>query len=102
MITDKLASYGAAKREIMPGVEHRQHKGLNNRAENSHQPTRRRERQMKRFKSPRQVQRFLSAHDGINNLFYLRRDHLPATQYRATRTQAFQTWAEVTGVAALA
>src|SRR6476620_7949918 len=52
MITDKLASYGAAKRDIMPGVEHRQHKGLNNRAENSHQPTRRRERQIKRFKSP--------------------------------------------------
>ena len=51
MITDKLASYGAAKREVMPGIEHRQHKGLNNRAENSHQPTRRRERQMKRFKS---------------------------------------------------
>jgi putative transposase len=102
LITDKLRSYGAAKREIMPGVEHRQHKGLNNRAENSHQPTRRRERQMKRFKSARQVQRFLSAHDGINNLFHLRRDHLPATQYRAARTQAFQTWAEVTGVAALA
>ena len=60
LITDKLRSYGAAKREIMPGVEHRQHKGLNNRAENSHQPTRRRERIMKRFKSPRQVQRFLS------------------------------------------
>src|SRR5688500_15429989 len=51
MITDKLASYSAAKREMMPGVEHRRHKGLNNRAENSHQPTRRRERQMKRFKS---------------------------------------------------
>ena len=51
MITDKLASYGAAKREVMPGIEHRQHKGLNNRAENSHQPTRRRERQMKQFKS---------------------------------------------------
>jgi putative transposase len=51
MITDKLASYGAAKKEITPGVEHRQRKGLNNRAENSHQPTRRRERQMKRFKS---------------------------------------------------
>src|SRR3954466_571619 len=52
MITDKLASYGAAKGEVMPSVEHRRHKGLNNRAENSHQPTRRRERQMKRFKSP--------------------------------------------------
>src|SRR5215203_5061378 len=102
MITDKLASYGAAKREIMPGVEYRQHKGLNNRAENSHQPTRRRERQMKRFKSARQAQRFLSAHDQINNLFQLRRDHIPADQHRAARTQAFQTWAEVTGVAALA
>src|SRR5271170_6955854 len=51
MITDKLASYGAAKREVMPGIEHRQHKGLNNQSENSHQPTRRRERQMKQFKS---------------------------------------------------
>ncbi len=65
LITDKLKSYAAAKRTIMPGVEHRQHKGLNNRAENSHQPTRRRERIMKRFKSPRQVQRFLSIHDPI-------------------------------------
>src|ERR671929_1202740 len=102
LITDKLPSYGAAKREMMPGVEHRQHKGLNNRAENSHQPTRRRERQMKRFKSAGQAQRFLSAHDGINNLFPLRRDHLSADQYRAARTQAFQTWAEVTGVAAAA
>src|SRR3954471_17969327 len=85
MITDKLASYGAAKGEVMPSVEHRRHKGLNNRAENSHQPTRRRERQMKRFKSARQAQRFLSAHDQINNLFYLRRDHITATQYRAAR-----------------
>jgi putative transposase len=99
LVTDKLASYKAAKREIMPGVEHRQHKGLNNRAENSHQPTRRRERQMKRYKSPRHAQRFLSAHDQINNLFHLRRDHLPAAQYRAARAQAFRTWAEVTGVA---
>jgi len=102
MITDKLASYKAAKREIMPGVEHRQHKGLNNRAENSHQPTRRRERQMKRFKSPGHAQRFLSAHDGINNLFPLRRHRLPATQYRAARAAAFQVWAEITGIAAAA
>src|SRR5215210_5878494 len=100
LITNKLASYPAAKKELMPGVEHCRHKGLNNRAENSHQPTRRRERQMKRFKSAGQAQRFLSAHDQINNLFHLRRDHLPAAQYRAARTQAFQTWAEVTGVAA--
>ncbi len=102
MITDKLASYGAAKRQVMPSVEHRKHKGLNNRAENSHQPTRQRERQMKRFKSPGQAQRFLSAHDGINNLFHLCRHQVPATQCRAARTQAFQVWAEVTGVAAAA
>src|SRR5215207_9197593 len=102
MITDKLASYSAAKSDVMPSVEHRRHKGLNNRAENSHQPTRRRERQMKRFKSPGQAQRFLSAHDGINNLFHLRRDYLSAHPSRAARTQAFQTWAAVTGVAATA
>ncbi len=102
MVTDKLASYGAAKREVMPSVEHRKHKGLNNRVENSHQPTRWRERQMKRFKSAGQAQRFLSAHDGINNLFHLRRHQVPATQYRAARTQAFQVWAEITGVTATA
>ena len=90
MITDKLASYGAAKQEIMPGVEHRRHKGLNNRAENSHQPTRRRERQMKRFKSAGQAQRFLAAHDQINNLFHLRRDHVTADQYRAARRRPFR------------
>ncbi len=102
MITDKLASYPAAKKELIPGVEHRRHKGLNNRAENSHQPTRRRERQMKRFKSPGQAQRFLSAHDQINNLFHLRRDHLTATQYRAARTRAFASWAKITDVTAAA
>jgi putative transposase len=69
LITDKLKSYAAAKREIMPGVEHRQHKGLNNRAEVSHQPARQQERKMRRFKSPRQAQRFLAAHAPINNLF---------------------------------
>ena len=57
---------------------------------------------MKRFKSAGQVQRFLSAHDGINNLFYLRRDHLPAKQYQAARVQAFQAWAKITNVAELA
>jgi putative transposase len=69
MITDKLRSYGAAKREVMPGVEHRSHKGLNNRAENSHQPVRRRERIMKRFKSQRHLQRFVSIHDPIPTYF---------------------------------
>ena len=102
MVTDKLGSYGAAKKEMMPGVEHRRHKGLNNRAENSHQPTRRRERQMKRFKSARQAQRFLSAHDQINNLFHLRRDHVSAVQFRAARARAFETWADITEVAAAA
>jgi putative transposase len=102
LITDKLASYPAAKKELMPGVEHRRHKGLNNRAENSHQPTRRRERQMKRFKSAGQAQRFLSAHDQINNLFPLCREYVPATDYRAARKRAFAVWAEVSSVAAAA
>src|SRR5919202_1531601 len=102
MITDKLASYSAAQGEVMPSVEHRRHKGLNNRAENSHQPTRRRARQMKRFKSAGQAQRFLSAHDQINNLFHLRRDHLSAVQFRAARARAFETWANISGVAAAA
>ena len=99
LITDKLRSYAAAKREIMPGVEHRQHKGLNNRADNSHQPTRRRERIMKRFKSPRQTQRFPSPHDQIANVFSRRRNHDTAARFRAARSQAFTTWAEITGVA---
>ena len=86
----------------MPGVEHRRHKGLNNRAENSHQPTRRRERQMKRFKSPGQAQRFLSAHDRINNLFHLRRDHVTADRYRAAWTRVFEVRADVTAVSAAA
>src|SRR5499427_589576 len=98
MITDKLASYGAAKREIMPGIEYRRHKGLNNRAENSHQPTRRREWQMKQFKSAGQAQRFLSTHDQINNLFYLRRDHVTAAELRASRSQRFHIWAEICGI----
>ena len=66
MITDKLRSYGAARAKMGLQVEHRQHKGLNNRAENSHQPTRRRERIMKRFKSARQAQRFLTVHDQVS------------------------------------
>ena len=100
MITDKLTSYGAAKREIMPGVEHRQHCGLNNREENSHQPTRRRERIMKRSKSAGQAQRFLSVHDQIANLF-----RRPANSYAAdrrrtrARARAFAAWAEVTATA---
>lgn len=99
LITDKLKSYAAAKKQIMPGVEHRQHKGLNNRAELSHQPTRQRERQMRRFKSAGQAQRFLSAHGPINNAFRCQRNRLTAEQYRHVRTQAFSMWNEVTQVA---
>jgi putative transposase len=98
LITDKLKSYAAAKVQIMPAVEHRQHKGLNNLAEVSHQPTRQRERQMRRFKSPRHAQRFLSAHGPINNAFRCQRNRLSARQYRHVRTQAFSLWDEVANV----
>ena len=99
LITDKLRSYAAAKREIIPGAEHRQHKGLNIRTENSHQPTRRRERIMKRFESPRQAQRFLSTHDQIANFFSRRRYEDTAARFHTARSQAIVTWAEVTDVA---
>jgi len=72
IITDKLRSYAAAKKLILPDVEHRQSRYLNNRAENSHQPTRVRERQMKRFQSPEHAQRFLCAFESINAPFRLR------------------------------
>ncbi|WP_114947598.1 IS6 family transposase [Microvirga calopogonii] len=101
MITDKLASYGAAKREIMPSVEHRQHKGLNNRAENSHQPTRRRERIMKRFKSAGQAQRFLSVHDQVANLFR-HPANTSAADHRLARARALQAWSEITGAVTVA
>ena len=79
IVTNKLKSYAAAKQMILPHVEHRQSRYLNNRAEVSHQPTRRRERQMQRFKSARHGQRFLSTHSRIHNHFQLRRHRLTAT-----------------------
>jgi putative transposase len=99
IVTDKLKSYGAAKRQILPAVEHRQSQYLNNRAEVSHQPTRRRERQMQRFKSARHAQRFLSSHSQIHNHFQLRRHRLTAHDHRTARDRAFQVWREVTGAA---
>jgi putative transposase len=69
MVTDKLGSYAAARREIMPGVEHRSHKGLNNRAENSHVPLRKRERAMQGFRSWRGLQRFVDVFSALRNLF---------------------------------
>jgi putative transposase len=96
----KFASYGAAKREMMPGLEHRQHKGLNNRAENSHQPTRRRERQMKRFQVSPSGTAFPFRPRPASNLFHLRRDHVTAAEHRVARMQAFQVWAEISSVTA--
>jgi putative transposase len=98
VVTDKLASYGAARRIVMHSVEHRKSKYLNNRAENSHQPTRARERAMKRFTSPRHAQRFLSAFSSISPHFRARRHRLSATEYRREMTVRFATWNEVTGL----
>ena len=99
VITDKLKSYGAAMRELLPSVEHRQHRYLNNRAENSHQPTRQRERRMGRFKSPGHAQRFLSAYGPIASHFRLRRHLCSTPEYRHEMAQRFQVWQEITGTA---
>ncbi len=102
LITDKLASYGAARREVLPSIEHRQHKRLNNRAENSHQPTRERERRMRRFKNPGHAQRFLAAYGPITSHFRPCRHRLTATAYRQQRDDAFATWRAITGTPAMA
>ncbi|WP_201360342.1 IS6 family transposase [Dictyobacter formicarum] len=96
IITDKLVSYAAAKREILSSVEHRQHKGLNNRAENSHQPTRQRERTMRRFTSPGHAQRFLSAFGPISDHFRPRRHRLCASDYRTLMQERFEAWNDIT------
>ncbi len=95
MITDKLRSYDAARRKTMPGVEHRSFKGLNNRAENSHPPVRRRERIMKRFKSPRHLQCFVSIHDLIANLFHIPRHDIASNHHRELRSEAMNLWAKI-------
>lgn len=91
MTTDKLPSYGAARKEVMPSVIHIQDRHANNRAEASHQPTRQQERQMRRFKSVGQAQRFLSVHSPIRNLFCFGRHLLKACHYRELRANAFET-----------
>jgi putative transposase len=96
IVTDKLKSYGAAKHQVFPDVEHRQSRYLNNRAENSHRPTRRRERQMQRFKSPEQAQDFLSAHAFIYGHFHPRRHRLAANAHRAIRSEVFAVWQQET------
>ena len=98
LITDKLASYGVAKREVLRSVEHRQSRYLNNRAENSHQPTWKRERVMQRFKSAGHAQRFLSAFGPIREHFLPGRHRLRAEDYRRQRAERFRVWNEVAGV----
>ncbi|PWI09807.1 IS6 family transposase [Streptomyces sp. NWU339] len=101
IVTDKLRSCGAAHREVMPSVEHRCHKGLNNRAENSHQPTRQRERAMKGFRSVGGAQRFLAAFSGISPHFRPRRHLMTAPDHRAEMTIRFAIWDQGTGAANL-
>ena len=96
IITEKLRSYGVALRRLLPNAEHRQSHYLNNRAENSHRPTRRRERQMQRFKSSDQAQNFLSAHAFIHGHFHPRRHLMTASNYRAIRSDAFSGWKQET------
>jgi putative transposase len=101
MVTDKLRSYGVAHRDLMRSVEHRQSKYLNNRAENSHQPTRQRERAMKGFRSASGAQQFLSVFSAISPHFRPRRHRLTAHDYRAEMHHRFTTWNQVTGVTGL-
>ncbi len=81
-------------RLVAPSADHRAHKGLNNRIEGSHRQTRRREKIMGRFKSPRQAKWFLAAHDQINTIFRPRRYRLTAKSYRHARSDAFGLWTD--------
>jgi putative transposase len=96
LITDKLRSYSAAHRTVMPSVVHSTKQYDNNRAEVSHQPTRQRERQMRRFKSSAHAQRFLSVHGLVLNLFRVGRHVLRAANHRLLRARSFMVWDEVT------
>ena len=96
LITDQLRSYAAAARIVMPSVVHVTDQYANNRAEVSHQPTRQRERQMRRFKSAAQLQRFASVHGTVQNLFRVSRHLLRSAYHRLLRTRAFVEWDAVT------
>jgi len=102
LITDTRARYGAALRAVLPRVEHRRHKGRNNRAEHAHHPTRERERRMRRCKDPGHAQRFLAAYGPIASHCRPRRHRLTAAAYRQTSADRFTTWRAVTGTPALA
>ena len=90
--TDKLPSYGAAKKELMPSVAHNKDKYANNRCEVSHEHTREQERRMRGFKSERHAQRFLAVHGQVHNLFRVGRHLLRAINYRLLRSRAFAEW----------
>jgi len=92
-----VRSYFKPIRDLVPDADHHAHKGLNNRIEGSHRPTRKREKLMGRFKSPGQAQRFLAAHDQINTVFHPRRYQLSAISYRHARADAFDLWKGYTG-----
>jgi transposase-like protein len=96
LVTDKLRSYGAAKSEIGLPARHEQGLRKNNRAENSHQPTRRRERKMQRFKSPGSAQRFLSIHAAVLNTFNVQCHLTSRRTLRVLREEAYQTWRAAT------
>jgi putative transposase len=96
VITDKLASYPPAIRRVLPNSEPRRHKRLNNRAENSHLPTRKRERILQRFKSAEQAQRFLGPFSAVSNHFRPRRHLLTASAYRQIRTERHTVWRDIT------
>ncbi|MBP2511545.1 MULTISPECIES: IS6 family transposase [Agrobacterium] len=100
IVTDKLRSYGAARRQIMPTVEHRSHKGLNNRAENSHLPLRKRERVMQRFRSPGALQLFVTVFSAVRNLFAPTGSKHTAIDVHLHRLRAIAHWKGVAGTAA--
>lgn len=99
IVTDKLRSYGAAKRELAPGLKHLSHKGLNNRAENSHLPFRKRERCMHGFRSPGGLQRYVSCHSAVRNRFTAPARRRSANQIRCHRLEAFDAWKSAAGIA---
>ncbi|MGO6862791.1 transposase, partial [Rhizobium ruizarguesonis] len=92
IITDKLRSYGAAKAEVAPGLDHWSHKGLNNRAANSHLPFRKRERTMQGHRSPGTLQRFVSMHSATRNCFSVPSRRRAAQTIRYHRLEAFDAW----------
>ena len=98
IVTDKLGSYGVAHRELIPESIHDTTRYANNRAELSHEPTRVRERGMRKFKSMRQAQRFLGAHAAVYNLFNLGRHLVSAENYRYFRLRAFASWNKAVAV----